>query len=676
MFTVRAGLYWIAVVLVSLSGTSVFGQTQADRIVLRDVVVIVAPDEASYVQYAAKDLASFLSQTAAKPVQVTAVVEPNGTQTTVIAIGASAAREVHALTPPANLGSQGAVIRSVRDGRTTVIEIAGSDPHGTNEGIATFLQMIQFSGPTAYVSGPLDITIHPSFKVRGFHLNGWPLRYPYAFRTWKEADWKRFIDIAWAQRVNLVFIWPFMEIIPVPLSAEDQAYLDEVHRVVDYAQKERGMQVWIMQSANRIGVSDCGSADPRLRTYWVLDQCQQDMNPADPAQFARIRASFQALYQHVNNADGYCMIDSDPGGWPHSPLSDQTKVFNAARQLLDQYSTNGAETKLIDWMWIGWGRVFEPSEENHEGTAVAFMAKTIQNFKDHLQEPWELIAGMAPYLKSAKEESVLDKTIFLQYGAIEMEPAFPATNLGQQSIQKVFDAAAEYPGLAGVMGNNELMELQFPRTYYFFASAWDPSYTKTPEHQVLLDISALLYPDEKDLIASCFEGLQMSDPDAIRQLAARLRSFINRGKPAHAGAIGRFLFPDPLAVARNLEFQLEIRAARQALVKALAGHPTQAECAALLKDYFDKLLSWNHETGWDRMIQIGIWRTPIYDEGHDLTDAIAQLRKVLANDHPYTSYSQVADFLQPIADELSRKYDRDSVMIGCIEPFKLALIQG
>jgi hypothetical protein len=40
------------------------------------------------------------------------------------------------------------------------------------------------------------------------HLNGWPLKYPYGFRVWREADWKRFIDIAWAQRINIFYLWP------------------------------------------------------------------------------------------------------------------------------------------------------------------------------------------------------------------------------------------------------------------------------------------------------------------------------------------------------------------------------------------------------------------------------------------------------------------------------------
>jgi len=80
------------------------------------------------------------------------------------------------------------------------------------------------------------------------------------------------------------------------------------------------------------------------------------MNPADPQQFQRILKSFEALYRIVNNADAFCMIDSDPGGWPQSPISDQIKIFQAARKLLDQYAAKGQKAKLLDWMHVGWGR--------------------------------------------------------------------------------------------------------------------------------------------------------------------------------------------------------------------------------------------------------------------------------------------------------------------------------
>ncbi len=95
----------------------------------------------------------------------------------------------------------------------------------------------------------------------------------------------------------------------------------------------------------------------------------------------------------------------------------------------------------------------------------------------------------ALFVRWCRREGVLGKTVYLPYGAIESEPAFPATNVGQESVRKVFDKAGQYPGLRGVMGNNQLMLLQFPRTYYFFETAWNSEYEKRPEADVMLDLA-------------------------------------------------------------------------------------------------------------------------------------------------------------------------------------------
>jgi hypothetical protein len=670
-------ILWLTVVAAYVPARASQVVAQTERISLDGAAVLIDRGEASYLLYGAKDLASYLTDITGKPVAVGSSLNAALKAKSVIAIGEEMARALNVdLGSASDLGHEGSVIRSFDHGGTKVVIIAGLNPHGTNVGLATFIPMIHGEGKSAYLDGPLDLRNKPSFAVRGIHLNGWPLNHPYAFRSWNEAEWKKFIDIAWAQRINLFYLWPFMEIIPVPMSADDEAYLQEVKRVVDYAQNQRGMEVWIMQSANRIGTSDCGIHDPRFRTYWVMGECQKDMNPADPEQFANILKSFEALYKSVNNADAFCFIDSDPGGWPHSPLSDQTKIFNAARKLLDRYSAKGPKTKLVDWMWLGWGRVFDPTEKNREENSVAFMTDTIRNFKGNLPEPWELISGNAAFLKSSQKESVLNKTTYLQYGAIEMEPAFPATNLGQESIHEVFDKAAKYPELRGVMGNNELMQLQFPRTFYFFNTAWNHEYEKRPEPEVLQELAGQLYPDHEQLIAESFLGLREDDPEKINAKLARLEKLIHEGIAGRPGPIGRFLFPDQLVVARNLQFQLEIRSARQSFLRALEGKPSVDECAKLVENYFDKLLAWNQETGWDKMIDITIWRTPIYEEGKDLREAMNQLKETLAQGRPYTSYAQLDDFFSPISKRLLQKYGRDSVMIGCIEPFKLAMIQN
>jgi hypothetical protein len=225
------------------------------------------------------------------------------------------------------------------------------------------------------------------------------------------------------------------------------------------------------------------------------------------------------------------------------------------------------------------------------------------------------------------------------------------------------------------MGNNQLMLLQFPRTFYFFETAWDNEYEKRPETEVMLDLAAELYPDHKQLIADSFLALGETDSERITATLTRLDSMIHEGA-GRSGAIGRLLFPDSLVVARSLQMQLEIRAARQSLLKALRSKPDVSECSRLIEAYFDKLLAWNKETGWDKMIDITVWPQPIYEEGKDLSESLGRLKQILAQGAPYPSYAQINVFFDEIGKDLLKKYGKNSVMIGCIEPLKLAVIQS
>ncbi len=677
----------VALVVASLSSVEQAFAKPSQRIFLDDALVLVDSRETSYVRYAAKDLAAYLTEISGKPIILGSSIGQARRGRTVIVIGEKMALAMGVdLESSKQLGSESSVIRSFERAETKFVVVAGINPHGTNLGVATLMQLVRSEGVFAFLEGPLDLRNHPSIPVRGFHMNGgWQLNHPYGFRTWTEEDWKRFVDIVWAERGNLIFIWPYVETMTVPLSPDDKAYLEEFRRITEYAQQQRGMEVWIMQSANRVALTNCGVADPMLRPHWI-NGCQKDMDPSDLKQFARIEKSFEALYRVVNNADGFCLIDSDPGGWPQSPISEQLKIFRAARTLLNRYNLHAEHTKLIDWMWVGWGRHkfftstdrlvtgFDLTDNLKENDAV-FMRRTVRNFKDNLPEPWELIAGMAPYLESSKAEATLQKTIFLPYGAIEMEPAFPATNIGFDSVREVLDKGEAYPDLRGWMGNNELMLLQFPRTYYYMNSLWDAKFRKRDEHVVLQEISRNLYPDEMDVIADSFLGLRETDPEKIEQVLARLEAVIHRDSAMRAGAIGRFLFPDQMIVAKNVQMQLEVRLARQQFLKALHGKPDVNECSRLLQNYFDELLSWNKETGWDKTIDIAIWTLPIYEGGKDLTEALARLKEVVGEGAPYTSYAQVDEFFDRISKPLLKKYGQNSVMVGCIQPFKLAVIQ-
>ena len=665
------------------------------RILLEGGSILVDASEPSYVQYGANDLGIYLTEISRARFPVGTSENSAPDSKLMILIGRKMAKTFGIdLKPEADLGDEGAVIRDVKRKGSHIVVVAGSTPRGTNLGIATLLRLVHAEGRAPYLEAPLDIRSKPKMAVRGYNFSNGAgmLNYPYGFRNWEERDWKRVIDIAWAERVNLILMWPFMEIMPVPLSSEDEAYLQEVRRIVDYAQMKRGIRVWIMQAANRVGVSDCRSRDPLKRGYWVKG-CQQDMNPANPEQFERIQRSFEGLYKNVNNADGFCIIDSDPGGWPQSPLSEQTKIFRSARQMLDRYNVHGKKAVLVDWMWVGWGRHFlGPTEEFPAGYQwtkndpsehdVAFMVKTIRKFKHDVPEPWELVDGMTPYLKAVEAESVQGKTTYQPFGVLEND-VFPATNLDFASIRGVLDQAFEATGLNGLMGYNPVALLEFPSTNYFFENLWNPEYRNHTHKQVLLDIAELLYPERKEIIADSFLGLLEAKPEKIEQTLFRLETLIKSGDLGRPGDLGRFLFPDRSVVARDLAVQLRIRYARQNLIQAMQdGKPDVNESSQLVQSFFDELLGWAKETGWTSGGQ------PFYDsallrecgcQDQELMKAMSRLKHIVLEGNirgtKESSYARISAFFDPISKALLEKYSEDSVMIGCVEPFKLALIQ-
>jgi hypothetical protein len=676
---------WAISTWASMCWGTALGQGVSQQIALDKPVILVDQAEVSYVQYAAKDLAAYLSEISGEPVVVGSSASAVPRAKLIIAIGKKMALSVGAdLGDVGDLGDEGAVIHAFEKGGVQIVVVAGGSPRGTNMGVATLMQRVRSENRSAYLPSPLNLRDKPTIAIRGLQTGAWPMNYPYA--AWKEQDWEHFIDMAWTNRMNRLLLAPLFEILPVPLSQEDEAYVQEVRRIIDYAQSKRGMEVWIGMPANRIAISDCGVRDPHLRPYWI-NGCQKDMNPADPQQFANISKAIEPFYRIVNNEDGVLMGDADPGGWPHSPLSEQAKIFQSARKLLDRYNVHGEKAKLADFMWIGWGRHkfftstdrlvtgFDWTEKNPDESDIAFMAETIRNFKQNLPEPWEVVAGMTPYLESSKRESVLNKTIYFPYGAIEGEPAFPATNIRLEPVQEILDKEQEYPGLSSLMGNNQIMLLQLPLTYYFFASTWDSLNKKQTQEEILLRASEQIYPERKELLADSFLALRETDPDKVAATRARLAALVNEGKMGRPGVIGRHLFPDRLIVARDLVKQLDIRASRQSLVTALRGKPDLEECARLIEDYFDKLLAWNQETGWEKVIDTGIWTQPIYEQGKDLTEVISRLKEILGQGAPYTSYAQVSSFFDGIEKPLLRKYGQNSVMLGCIEPFKLAVVQ-
>jgi hypothetical protein len=111
-------------------------------------------------------------------------------------------------------------------------------------------------------------------------------------------------------------------------------------------------------------------------------------------------------------------------------------------------------------------------------------------------------------------------------------------------------------------------------------------------------------------------------------------------------------------------------------LQALSSKTDRGECERLVENYLDALLAWDKQTGWDRLIKIGIWRSPICSSDKQLAEALSILKRVLGGGASVTNYAPISSFFGPMSRRLVQKYGDDAVMVGCIEPLKLAVIQA
>lgn len=631
----------------------------ADRLALDHAAIVTDAAQPFFVQYAVEELVGYLKESTGNDVPVSS--SPDSAGGVRILVGTKTVRQLLPRNlPDEKLGEEGYVLKSVSKDGVEYLVVTGRSPRGTKIALATLMKAVRIEGKSAFVPALVDVRGKPAFAKRGLHFNGWAFKSPYSFRNWREEDWHSYLDILAYQGVNLFYLWPFMEIMPLPLSPEDQAYLEECRRVVDYAQKKHGMEVWIMQCTNRVAQDRCGVADPRLRPYWRASQ--KDLNPAEPQDFQAIMASREAMYRIINNADGVCNIDSDPGFCLGSPLGDYVKVLQGCRALLDRHNLHGKEAKLIQWMLWGWGREIMRSEglEQHQ-------LLTVRAVKQGLPEPLWFMSGTFGWdLPICRGEGLIARTVCLQYGVIEGEPAYPRTNVSMAAIRGMFDGTTEFPELAGVMGNMQTPLLQFPNMFFFTSVMSDFDYRTRSEEEALLDLSRHLYPEHKQLMADGFLALKEDDPTKMETRIDQLDRLVREDRLGRLGIFGRKLFPDHRIVARSLLAQLRLRAAYQRLLLGISPTTPRAECERLLGDCLDAYLAWDLMHGWHDLWGWQNWVLAAFPT----PPLVEKLRKTL------DSKSEVDACFEQVARRLSAKYDANIVQEGCVAPLKKAVLSA
>ena len=651
-------LFFLVVLVIFGSGI----QASEPTLKLDHASIVTGAEQPSFVQYAMEDLVAYIKESTGNEILV--VRTPPSEKGVRILVGEKIVQEIfpeHAFTK--DLGKEGYILKTASVDNVDYLIATGATPRGTKLALGVLMKALQFEGKTVFVPASLQLTGKPAFAKRGMHFNGWAISPPYSFRTWSEKEWKQYIDILAYQGVNLFYIWPFMEIIPLPLSAEDQEYLEECRRVVDYAQKKHGMEVWIMQCTNRVAEDRCGVENPRSRPYWRSSQ--RDLDPKNPKDFEAIMASREAMYKNIDNVDGVCNIDSDPGNSPAGcTLDDYIKVLCGCRELLDRYNIHGKKTKLIHWMWFGWARPENVSFAQHQ-------IPTIQALKKGLPEPWELICGKYEFLPVCHEEGVTQKAMLLPYGEIEGEPAYPHTNVEPDRIRVAFnDIILKNPELAGVMGNVQTPLLQFPHVFFYTSILSDPNYRERTDKEMLLDLSNHLYPEHAQLLADCYLALKESDPNKVEDLANRLDRIVRENRLGRLGIFGRKLFPDHRIVAESLILQLKLHAAKERFISCVTPTIQKEKCEELIYNYCAAYLAWEAAHGWHER-KVGNWREwPLGASPWD-TNNIERLYPAAGNMYKiFGSNSEVDVCLSHVVKKLSANYDVEAVQDGCIIPFK------
>jgi len=556
--------------------------------------------------YSLDELTRFCAQSAG--IAVTRNVAPTGEGAITVLVGRSSAE----LQAPdavrdidwARLGTEGYLLRRVDVEGKPVLIAAGATDAGTRHAVYDLMCSLDLSAKPARLPEKLHRTQVPTFGLRGMYAHQhWAYNHPYALRTWSIDEWKRYVDLLAVMRVNLFQIWSMAGILPVPLSKDDEAFLRRYPPVIDHAQRHHGMTVFIGECANNV----CETNNPvpaAQRQYFDVEALK---DPGDPEQMKQLRAAREAYYRICDNADGYWVLDSDPGKWDGSPSSEFVNILMMNRELIDTCTKKGREAKLVYWMWFGWGT--GEREDNWRNT--------LAELKRRNPQPWWMTVAWEPHWKIADAVGVGHRIIYYPYGSVEPEPSLPFTTVVPQNLRDVLDVTDRADRFLGIMGNAQTPLVQLPNIYFFARSAWDLDTRTADRREVMRELARLVYPQHAKLLTDCWMAIADNQPAEWARLADELEALASGNRLGPLGPIGRKLFTDGGQAARDLAMQLRIHGTARDFIR-MAGETNVDEAALLkrLEHYCLLSLAWRRHTGFRAYGTNGYDFFPLRDSAH------------------------------------------------------------
>lgn len=382
----------------------------------------------------------------------------------------------------------------------------------------------------------------------------WGYNRPYAARSWTLEDWQGYLSGLHELGYDMVMLWPLLDCMPPEPTASDRAFLAKAAAAIDYAH-DLGMKFYLTAGPNVIGNDESAKYEFGNRPYFL---CEQKVNPVDKEAMQRFLQGRRRQLEPLAKADALAIIDSDPGGYIGSTNDQFVGLLQAQ---IGVFRDLNPRAELLYWMWLGWETYNRFWAEAQAGVAephwqwhLPDYLQTLTLLKDRLAEPWSVTATVPEHFQAIQQLHLEHKRLFLPYGAIEVEPAFPLTNFDAPRITGAFEAVKAPASPLPCLGNSQTHCLQLPGAYLFAHIARGGT-AETADWEAFADG---LLPGLGGPIADAWRAI--NEPPARQKRAGKaIRGLI--GKAHRQGRYGGLLFGDPDRFLADLADNLELRAA-------------------------------------------------------------------------------------------------------------------
>ncbi len=423
-------------------------------------------------------------------------------------------------------------------------------------------------------------------KMLGMYVHmHWSFNYPYAARTWSLDDWRGYLHSLNKLGYNTVLIWPVIETMPAPLTHSDKAHLEKMSSVVKIAQEDLGMRVYFTLTPNvTANNEEAARYTLEKRPY---NYCSVLVNPTNPDDLLKMMERRKELCRYLKQANGFFLIDGDPGGWPDCKNEDFVEIFSQHRKMLNSLR-EGLE--LYVWTHQGWETTGKMYSGNGKPTSASDLQKLLSMLSRKENEPWGVTGSRYEndIAKIAASSGVGDKVVTFKYGFIEKEPSFPFTNYNDGVAYK----GGQDVGARGILGNAQQHCVQLPNT---FALARGAQGLKA-ERDDYISFAGQLVTGQGGSIVEAWEALMGEDPVRMYGEAEKLTSLLAQN--LQPGSLGGLIFNDAHRFVEDLILQLRARASIHEFILAANRYPGKSsELSGPMKRFILNFEQWQRRHG-------------------------------------------------------------------------------